>query len=92
MVRTDGRDRWPADELVDRRVRHWWDADRDLGRTLALSPLFEQWKPVVWDVWLLYDAAARWDAEVPAPIGSGRTIVETRRELTEALQRLPSAW
>jgi hypothetical protein len=56
MVRTDARDRWPRDEIVDRRTRHYWDAGRLVGTALAGRPELAAWRPVAWDVWLLYPA------------------------------------
>ena len=38
MVRTDARDRWPRDEIVDRRARHFWDARKLVGTALAGRP------------------------------------------------------
>jgi hypothetical protein len=89
MVRTDERTRWPHDEIVDRRAIHFWDGRKTVGAALAARDELTAWRPVAWDVWALYPAGAKWDAVVPAPASSGRTIIRTRKELASAVAALP---
>ena len=89
MVRTDARDRWPRDEIVDRRSRHYWDAGKRVGTALAGRPELAAWRPVAWDAWLLYPAGTRWEATTPVPAARGRTIIKTRTALDEAVRALP---
>jgi hypothetical protein len=90
MVRTDERGRWPRDEIVDARARHLWDEGKLLGRALAGHPDLAAWRPVAWDVWLLYPAGTMWDAgTVPVPEARGRTIIRTRDALDRAIAALP---
>ncbi len=89
MVRTDERGRWPRDEIVDPRAMHFWDARKTVGTALAAREELKAWRPVAWDVWALYPVGAQWDAAVPAPASSGRTIIRTRKELAAAIAALP---
>jgi hypothetical protein len=89
MVRTDARDRWPNDEIVDPRARHVWDEAKLIGKALASHADLAAWRPVAWDVWLLYPAGTTWDATVPVPRARGRTIIKTRDALDAAIAALP---
>ena len=70
MVRTYARDRWPRDEIVDRRSRHYWDSGKLVGTALAGRPELAAWRPVAWDVWLLYPAGTTWETAGPGAGGS----------------------
>ena len=89
MVRTDARDRWPPYEIVDPRARHLWDEAKLVGSALAARPELAAWRPVAWDVWLLYPAGTTWDCEAPVPEARGRTIIKTRDALDQAIAALP---
>jgi hypothetical protein len=88
MVRTDARDRWPRNEIVDRRARHLWDAGKLVGTALAGRQELAAWRPVAWDAWLLYPAGTTWDQTPPVPATRGRTIIKTRAALDEAMRAL----
>jgi hypothetical protein len=89
MVRTDARDLWPADAIVDPRVTHYWDEAKAVGKALAARDDLAAWRPVAWDVWAVFPAGARWDDAPPRPAAFGRTIIKTRRQLAEAVAALP---
>jgi len=89
MVRTDARDRWPRDEIVDGRVRHYWDEAKLVGRALAAPKELASWRPVAWDAWLLYAAGTTWDVDGAVPATRGRTIIKTRDALEREFQALP---
>ena len=89
MVRTDARDRWPRDEIVDRRARHFWDVGKVVGTALAGRDELADWRPVAWAVWLLYPAGTMWDVTAPVPAARGRTIIKTRAALDNAIGALP---
>lgn len=89
MVRTDARDRWPRDEIVDRRAMHFWDAGKLVGTVLAGRQELSDWRPVAWDAWLLYPAGTTWDVTAPVPVARGRTIIKTRAALDAAVRALP---
>lgn len=97
MVGGDARDRWRADLLPDRRVQHWWDEGRIVGRRLlddlrphhALrAPGSKDFRgPILWDAYLLFDRRARWGATMPAPVSWGYTILAARDTLAEHVNR-----
>jgi hypothetical protein len=97
MVPGDARSRWPENLLTDRRVEHFWDEARIVGRWYAERAASmrgqltaeSEWNdgPVLWDSYLLYGADSRWD-EGGAPtnlIQWGRTVVASRAPLRELL-------
>lgn len=79
-----------ATELIpDRRARHYWDGEKVLGRAYQRSlAVGERTFPLgspAWDVWLLFDAEARWSDEGPPrpvwwehQLGGGRLPAERR--------------
>jgi hypothetical protein len=89
MVRTDARDLWPNDAIVDPRATHYWDASRAVGEALAARDDLRGWRPVAWDVWALFPPGAQWNATPPQPTASGRTIIRTRHQLYDAVAALP---
>jgi hypothetical protein len=89
MVRTDARDRWPNNEIVDARARHLWDEGKLVGRAIAADEAHRGWRPVAWDVWLLFAPESEWAGRVPAPVESGRTIIRTRNRLDARFAALP---
>ncbi len=89
MVRTDARDRWPRNEIVDPRAQHFWDEHKLAGKALAAREELAAWRPVAWDVWLLYPPDVTWSGEAPATAQRGRTVIGTRGELDQAIARLP---
>jgi hypothetical protein len=52
--------------LPDERVHHFWDAEGELPRAYSRVLGLPDARPA-WDVYLLFDRTARWDAEPPAP-------------------------
>lgn len=64
----DGDDRASAEErsseLADQRVTYFWDAARSSGK-LWQRVLHED--DVVWDVYFLYRAAAKWEKQIAPP-------------------------
>ena len=90
MVRTDERSRWPSDEIVDARARHYWDDGKVVGRAVAARAELASWGPVAWDAWLLYPPGVTWETDAPLPASYGRTILKSRQQLVEALRALPT--
>jgi hypothetical protein len=89
MVWTDVRDRWPRDEIVDSRAAHFWDEARVVGAALAERDELAEWRPVAWDVWLMYPRGVMWTDAAPPSAAHGRTIIGSRDELEGAFARLP---
>ena len=102
MVAGDARDRWRPDLLTDRRVEHWWDDNRVVGKRLLedLRPYAsvraagskEFRGQVLWDAYLLFDGRARWGTTLPAPVSWGYTILAARDALaTHVGEQMPRA-
>ena len=98
MFPTDLRERWPADALTDRRVVHWWDEEKRVGRWYAqqMDDIKDRLAPgardaggtILWDAYLVYGPDARWD-ETPSGLRRwGRPIFATRESLEEEVGRL----
>ena len=94
MFGSETRDDWRADLLTDKRVIHWWDEGKTVGRWYM--PRIEEMRDtmsrqsagfagnVLWDAYLVYGPEAQWQ---DAPTGLrrwGRTILRTQDGLREA--------
>jgi hypothetical protein len=91
MLPTDAPEAFPDAQAVlsDPRVRHYWDSRRAVGAR------YKNWVPsdvrgsIEWDAFYLYPADALWTGEMPpAQLVSGRTILETRQTLVDAISSL----
>jgi hypothetical protein len=81
---TDERSSWSRDVISDPRVRHYWDGDFALSEEVGRRT--GQEAPVVYDVYAVYDADARWsDGE---EVGAGRTIIGRSEQLRSELEPL----
>jgi hypothetical protein len=101
MYPTDARDRWPGDVLTDRRVVHWWNEDRRVGRWYAprMRAMADRLAAgsegmggaILWDAYLVYGRDAEW---TDAPSGLrrwGRPIFATREPFSETVGNLVKA-
>ena len=98
MFGTEQRDDWPADILTDRRVTHWWDEGKAVGRWYM--PRIDQMRDtlaagsggfagnVLWDSYLVYGPESRWDESPTGLRRWGRTILRTQEGLREAFAEL----
>jgi hypothetical protein len=98
MFGTEQRDDWPADILTDRRVTHWWDEGKAVGRWYM--PRIGQMRDtlaagsggfagnVLWDSYLVYGPEAQWDESPTGLRRWGRTILRTQEGLREAFAAL----
>lgn len=98
MYPTDLRERWPADVLTDRRVVHWWDEEKLVGRWYAprMRAMEDSLAPgsrgvggtILWDAYLVYGPGARWN-DAPAGLRKwGRTILRTREPFRDTVEQL----
>ncbi|HKY32394.1 MAG TPA: hypothetical protein VJV23_07660 [Candidatus Polarisedimenticolia bacterium] len=81
----------------DPRAVQYWDPDRivseDIVRAVSEHPQrygFDEPLPpgfVVWDVVALFDGAARWEHDLPAPLRYGGPVVDVIEETRSAMQR-----
>ena len=98
MMPADSRAKWSANLLADSRVLHRWDEPKAVGtwfapRTNAIKPQLAPgaaWGDgeILWDAYLLYGAAARWDEVPTSLIHWGRTIVAGRDTLKADFEKL----
>ncbi len=98
MMPADSRSKWSAALLTDNRVIHQWDEGKSVGRwfaprTAGIMPQLatgSAWGngEILWDAYLLYGAAARWDDAPTGLIHWGRTIVAGRETLKEDFGKL----
>ena len=91
MLPTDNPEAFPEAQQVmaDPRVMHYWDSRRALGSRYKTWVPSTVRGPIEWDAYYLYSADALWTGEAPpTPLAAGRTILETRRRLEEAISRL----
>ena len=94
MFGDERRDDWPADLLTDRRVTHWWDEGKTVGRWYM--PRIGQMREtmsaqstgfagnVLWDAYLVYGPEARWEDPPTGLRRWGRTILRTQNGLRDA--------
>jgi hypothetical protein len=91
MLPTDSPEAFPEAQKVmpDARVKHFWDSRKALGTRYKNWVPSSVRGPIEWDAYYLYPADAVWTGDAPpGQIVSGRTILETRRDLTDAISRL----
>ena len=63
--------------LPDLRVSHFWDPTRISGNFFKKNIVPNVRASVAWDMFFLYDKAAKWD-KIPGPlVDMGRTIIAT---------------
>ena len=86
MYPGDSPDDFPAAEKLvpDRRVTHWWDQDKDVGRWFTSVVPTNLKGDIQWDAFYLYGENAAWENQPPAPLLTwGRTILNDRKKLSE---------
>ena len=90
MLGSDSPEAFPAAQefLSDSRVTHYWDEPKDVGRWyLDVVPTGYKGR-IQWDAFYLYSDDSVWDDEPTDLLAWGRTILDDRRKLTEALGSL----
>ncbi len=76
--------------LPDRRVVHYWDQAKDVGRWFyGLVPTTTKGN-IEWDAFYLYDKDSVWTDRPTNMLTSGRTILVDRRKLRDAAAQLAS--
>jgi hypothetical protein len=92
MLPTDSPEAFPEAQKVmpDARVKHYWDSRKALGTRYKTWVPSSVRGPIEWDAYYLYAADAKWTGDAPPMhLAAGRTILETRRDLTAAVAALP---
>jgi len=90
MLGGEQRSDWDGGPLVERRVSHYWDGDRVLGRWLADRETGDVGSPgsVVWDAYFLFGPDARWNEEPTDLLAAGAPIIGETDNLGSEARRL----
>ena len=89
MVATDTRKGWKPSHLSDSRIRHFWDADRSVGKWVAENvDTCKHIGKIAWDSYYLLDKDATW-GDTLGPIEScGSPVFRTTEDFTKDLEAL----
>jgi hypothetical protein len=90
MYPGDSPDDFPAarELLRDRRVVHYWDQPKEVGRWFhGVVPTGTK-GDVEWDAFYLYGPESKWIDRPTEMLTWGRTILRDRKKLTDAVARL----
>jgi hypothetical protein len=74
MLGSDSRSAVDMGLLGDRRVRHFWDGERTIGRWLAESGVGNPGSGIIWDAYFVFGPDAVWN-DTPAPLSAFGTPV-----------------
>jgi hypothetical protein len=91
MYPGDSPDDFPTARLLmpDKRVTHWWDPSKDVGRWFTQVAPTNLKGEIQWDAFYLYGEEAKWGAEPPSQLLTwGRTILRDRRKLAERIEQI----
>lgn len=91
MYPGDSPDDFPAARrlMPDRRVTHWWDPSKDVGRWFTKVVPTDLKGDIQWDAYYLYGKQASWEEEPPSPLLTwGRTILRDRKKLSDEIEHL----
>jgi hypothetical protein len=80
-------------QLPDRRVTHWWDDSKNVGRWFYNVVPTKTKGDIQWDAFYLYGEQATWGDQAtgqqPAPLLTwGRTILTDRKRLTDKIAEI----
>ena len=76
--------------LIDSRATEFWDGELEVARWFPKHEAFRDsiFRPIAWDVWLLFGPEAEWDA-IPGPLLSGGSpITSSLEELSSSIAPL----
>ena len=89
MIPGDRKGRWNPDALSDKRIRHYWDADRVVGKWIAKNvDDCEHLGPVDWDSYYLFDGDAVWSDNLDKIKACGTPIINNTEQLKKAAAAL----
>jgi hypothetical protein len=89
MLGSDSRDQVETGLIADRRVRHFWDGQRTVGRWFADSGIGELgYSGIVWDAYYVFGPAAVWNERPGPAAGFGSPVISSTGTLERALRRL----
>jgi hypothetical protein len=90
MYPGDSPDDFPAARkmMPDKRVTHYWDQAKDVGRWYYGLVPTDTKGDIEWDAFYLYGANSVWTDRPTGMLTWGRTILEDRRRLLDQASRL----
>ena len=90
MLPSDSKKAYPGAQkfMKDKRVTHYWDKKKSLGKWYKTNVPSDYNKPVMWDAWYLYDKDALWEKTPTKMISWGRTILESRKNLADKMAEI----
>jgi hypothetical protein len=93
MYPGDSPDHFPeARTLIpDRRVVHYWDQQKDVGRWFYGLVPTDTRGDIEWDAFYLYDRDSIWSDRPTSMLTWGRTILTDRRKLLDQVAQLTGA-
>ena len=84
MIPGDKKTRWNAEALPDKRVRHYWDTERMVGKWITKNVEdCQHLRPIDWDSYYLFDGDAVWGDNLEGIEAFGTPIINN----TEPLKR-----
>ena len=90
MYPGDSPDDFPAARklMPDKRVTHYWDPAKDVGRWFYGFVPSNVSGEIEWDAFYLFDRTAVWTDTPTALLTSGRTILQERQNLRSKIDEL----
>ena len=74
--------------LPDRRVTHYWDQPKDVGRWFNKAIPSDYKEEIQWDAFYLYGPDSIWEYQPTSLLTWGRTILNDRKKLSETIGEL----
>jgi hypothetical protein len=68
--------------MSDRRVQHFWDQPKDVGRWFQRAIPSDYKGEIQWDAFYLYGPDSVWDGQPTSLLTWGRTILKDRKKLS----------
>lgn len=89
MIPGDRKERWDPKLLADKRISHYWDEDRVLGKWIAENVEdCEHLGPIDWDSYYLFDGDGQWKDTFTGIEACGTPIASATKPLKEAFAKL----
>jgi len=89
MIPGDRKEGWDPELLDDKRVTHYWDEDRVLGKWITKNvPDCRHLGKIDWDSFYLFDADGKWDDTLEGIKACGTPIYTHKEKLKDASEKL----
>lgn len=89
MIPGDRKQHWKPELLNDKRVSHYWDEERVLGKWISKNAKdCEHLGPIDWDSYYLFDGDGEWNDTFEGAKACGTPILKATEPLKEAAAKL----